>query len=136
MKNLLILAILFLPVTLLYSLEVNVIMNDGSVVKGNMLGKTANELFLDGENGKARSIALADVKAVFNAATGNPVDNAGQPAQTVIKVIPGYDYYYYYNGLPYYYYNYLPAYYYEPGPVFYTGPRWYYHYGWGGWRRR
>ncbi len=141
MKKILMTAILLLPMTLLYSFEVNIILNDGSVVKGNMLGKTAEELYLDGENGKARSIKIADIKSVFDAAKGSQVDlKAPQPTQPSTNVqnnqnsqvqqpqlipVPGSEGYYDYNGeLVYYYGGYWWRY--EDGAwyrsPFYTGP--------------
>jgi hypothetical protein len=116
MKKILILAIILLPVSLLYSIEVNIILTNGTVVKGNMLGKTAGQVFLDGENGKAASIDLNEIKSVFDASTGAPVDikasasaqkaSTNLPPQPQLAPVPGSDvYYYYYNGEPLYFYS-------------------------------
>jgi hypothetical protein len=115
MKKLLLTLLLLLPLSAFYAFEVNIIMNDGSVIKGNMLGKTADEIFLDGENGKAKIIKIADIKNVFDAEKGTPVAiKASQSLQAstnaqnqpVLTNVPGSDvYYYYYNGEPLYYYG-------------------------------
>ncbi len=72
-KILFIILILVFTAGISSAVEVNIIMKDGSVVKGNMLGKTADEIYLQGDNGKASTMKITDIKAVFNAGNGEPV---------------------------------------------------------------
>ncbi len=58
----------------LFSEDVNVIMNNGSYIKGSLLGKTADEIVIQEAGGKTDTIKLADIKGVFDPQTGNPVD--------------------------------------------------------------
>ncbi len=113
------LAALLFTFAVLHALNVNIVMKDGSVVKGNMLGKTADVIYLDAGGGKVKEMKVADIKALFDAAEGSEIDltktgNAeqNQSGQTngsgspVITVVPGTDVYYAnYNGDILYYYG-------------------------------
>ena len=75
--------ILFFTWSILSAIGVNIILNDGSVIKANMLGKTADEIFLQDDDGKAKTMKIADIKAMFNAGSGEPIDLfTGTNAQT------------------------------------------------------
>jgi hypothetical protein len=156
-RILIILLAVLLPASLLTAAEVSVIMKDGAVVKGNMLGKTSDELYLQGNNGKAKIYKIGDIKSVFDAkgaavdltAGTNPlsVTNSGTPE---LAAVPGTDVRYldnngdiiYFYGRHWWRYgggNWYTSEIYSgpwavidstfvPYPVFYWGPRW--HYGW------
>jgi hypothetical protein len=163
MKKILVMIILLFSITGVWALDVNIIMKDGSVVKGNMLGKTADEIYLQGDNGKSKSVKIADVRQLFDAASGNPIDlsapqqnpannNTGAPA---VQEVPGTGVYYgNYDGSVLYYYGgfwwrYIGGVWYRadlyagpwvvidpayvPYPIFYIGPRWYWPGFYWGW---
>ncbi len=106
----------------LWAIDVNIVMKDGTIMKGNMLGKTADELYFEGTNRKAEVLKLAGIKTVFDAGNGKPLDLTintnvpqnmaqNQPATNVepdpnLVLIPGSSVYYTYsNGELLYYYN-------------------------------
>lgn len=118
--------IILFPISLLSALEVNIVMKDGSVVKKNMLGITADEIYLQDDNGKAKILKISDIKAVFNAGSGEPIQPAapvnGQTAakdnNIIVEEVP-------FTGVYYGYYNYYNYWDYTPYPGFYAGPRWF-----------
>lgn len=107
--------------SLVSAFEVNIILKNGSAVKGNMLGKTADEIFLQDEKGKATTMKIEDIKALFNASNGAPIDLTAKPIQQgatngqlitneggsiTVEEIPGTGVYYgYLNGSMIYYYG-------------------------------
>lgn len=71
-KMLLLLATLCLLSVPAFARNVMIILHNGSIVKGDMLGASDSVLFLN-EKGTAREINLETIKAVFDARTNQPI---------------------------------------------------------------
>ncbi len=127
--------IVYLFLTLLWAVclfarNVNIVMNDGSVIKGGLLGKTADDIFIETTNGQSVTVHIADIKSAFDQDTGESLDlteaNADQASGSTntvtstvtntvtntvnpepqLVVIPGtYVYYYDYGGYDCFYYG-------------------------------
>jgi hypothetical protein len=75
MKRLILpLIIAFLAISGVYSTDVNIIMKDGSVFKGNMLGHTSDEVYLEQTNGQSITLKVSEIKSAFDAGTGDQID--------------------------------------------------------------
>jgi hypothetical protein len=73
----------------LYAKNVNVLMNDGTVIKGNMLGKTADTVYIEDTNGQSINVKTADIKSVFDQDTGDEMDlNAGSAPEDTNSAPP------------------------------------------------
>lgn len=70
---------LFLSPYIAFSQDVNVIMTHGTVLKGNLIEKNAGSIVLEDADGNNKSISKADIKMVFDAATGDQVDLTPPP---------------------------------------------------------
>ncbi len=80
MKVGLILMIAFIFSTcFLFSQDVNVILTNGTIIKGNMIGKTADSIVIEGKDNKAQAINITEIQAVFDAANGNQIDLSPAP---------------------------------------------------------
>lgn len=117
----LILPLLFISFAgaVLYSFDVNIIMKDGSVIKGNMLGHTPDEMYLEQTNVQLVKLKVSEIRFAFDASTGNQIDltsefssesSSTEQDQELgqgqdIVVIPDTDiYYYYYDGYDCFFY--------------------------------
>ncbi len=78
-----------LALSVLFAEDVNVIMKDGSLIKGSLIGKTADQVVIQEAGGKAETVNISDIRGVFDQATGNPVDLRvkGTPVPGENKVI-------------------------------------------------
>lgn len=71
MKRIIFLIPLFFLFTfMLFGLEVNVIMKDGKLVKGTLIGSTEKEVFVEVTNGKVETLQKSGISQVFDAKTG------------------------------------------------------------------
>ena len=73
MKFLYFLIFLFSFNILCYSLDINILLKNGKIVKGSLIGKTEKEIFIETKKGKSRIIPKEKIKAIFNAKNGEPV---------------------------------------------------------------
>ena len=75
MKKLIFSVIIFLSAFSFAMAEnVNVIMNDGSVFKGTMMGKTSDELIIKDSDGRTSYLTISNIKSVFDSDNGSAVD--------------------------------------------------------------
>jgi hypothetical protein len=106
----------FIAMSAIYSYDVNIVMKDGTVLRGNMLGHTPDVLYLEQTNGQAVPVNVNEIKFVFDAGTGNQIDltpavptestTAEQDQEPDMVVIPDTDaYYYYYDGYDCFFYG-------------------------------
>ncbi len=58
----------------IFGLDLNIILNDNSIIKGKFIGVVSNEIYVRQDNDRAVFIKQTDIKAVFNDTTGNPVN--------------------------------------------------------------
>jgi hypothetical protein len=72
----------------MFATDVNVIMKDGSFIKGSLLGKTSSEIVVQEAGGKVDTIKITDIKGVFDAENGNPVDLSVNPPIREQNVTP------------------------------------------------
>jgi hypothetical protein len=80
MKSILtMLLVLLIPGSMLFSLDVNIIMKDGSVLQGKLLGETSNEIYLMDTNGKTKVMNSSNIQNVFNASNGEAVSFTPKP---------------------------------------------------------
>lgn len=116
------LMLVFLSVCL-YAGKISIIKNDGTIIKGNMIGVTSDTVYVEVTNGMATAVNRLDIKEVFNQDTGGPVDlnMIGSPSSppasgmadtnNIIEdpdliVVPGtYVYYYNWNGYDCFFYD-------------------------------
>ncbi len=70
---------LFLTPYILFSQDVNVILTDGTVLKGNLMEIKAASIVLEEADGSNKSIGKSDIKMVFDSATGDQVDLTPPP---------------------------------------------------------
>ncbi len=118
--------IFLLTAVCLYARNVNLLMNDGSVIKGELIGKTADSVYVKDTNDQTITVQKADIKSAFDQDTGDEIDltavntetapqdnssandvvtNAIEPEPQLV-VIPGtYVYYYPYGGADCFYYG-------------------------------
>lgn len=66
--------ILAFSAALLYPAEVNAILNDGTVINGDLLGKTTNEVIIQEAGGKVDTLKLSEIKGLFDSVTAEPLD--------------------------------------------------------------
>ncbi len=126
-KVFLALILAFFAFALVHAKDVNVILNDGSVIKGNLLGKTTEEVYIEDTNGQSITIKMGDIKSAFDAESGDQIDltSSSSTASVVtdapviadttttviaaepdVVVIPNtYVYYYTYDGYDCFYYG-------------------------------
>ncbi len=102
--------------------NVNIIMKDGTVLKGDLIGKTSEEVYIQDTNSKSVEVKVSDIKSLFDSDTGDQINLAGDTAapnsnqpntadtnvvisQPDVAVIPNtYVYYYSYDNYDCFYY--------------------------------
>ncbi|GEM_PF-1861968 len=93
--RLFIISFLILYPYFLFSQVVNVILTNGNVIKGNLLGKSESEIVIQSADGKTQSINKSEIKMVFDAVSGNQIDlnqgTAPAPPPTVQENPPVYN---------------------------------------------
>ncbi len=122
MKRIIISLLTIFTFALVYSMDVNILMNDGSIVKGALIGKTSEEVYIQDTNNQTFSVWVNDIKSAFDADTGDQIDlNAGSASSSIqedtvitnvvapepdVVVIPNtYVYYYTYDNYDCFFYG-------------------------------
>ncbi len=67
------LILLFIAVCL-YARNVNIILNDGTVIKGGLLGKTSDSVYVESTNGQSVTVKIDDIKSAFDQDSGEVID--------------------------------------------------------------
>ena len=88
MKRFFVLAIFLLFASFGFSLDVNIILKNGTLIKGTLIGKTQTELYIE-KKGKAKTIPFSKIKQVFKASTGEKIDlSESESANPLNKTAP------------------------------------------------
>lgn len=74
---LLILCMLAAGTSLSLARNVNIILHDGTLLKGDMIGANDQVVYLQGDDHKARQLKWSEVNDIFDAATGEKISAAG-----------------------------------------------------------
>ncbi len=74
--------ILMFMAVCLYARNVNIILNDGTVIKGGLLGKTSDSVYVESTNGQSLTVKIDDIKSAFDQDSGEVIDFTAADSQS------------------------------------------------------